>query len=290
MNTIVVMGDIGAQLMLFYRTLRKLGVSQDLRIPDGLIIVNVGDVARMSNSPNLHSLKCLEIADELIKRNPGQWIQLLGNHESPFIGGPALPEWFQLPDFEESEKIVSKWWNEGTAQLSQIIETPETNIDTIVTHAGLTSGFMKDNGFLNDHRGMVKFLNSLNPNSSTDYKDIAKTGVVTFKDSPSVFTDCLWASTANELYPSWNNESMGFNQIHGHDIPLISWEDMIFREGITKKIEETLTLDPVKRHVNYNVPSGESIYGIDWVLKNTVHADSSTWEMKVFENSRLLIS
>lgn len=286
MGTVAVMGDIGGQMRVFYDALRHLGISEDLRLPDGLTVINVGDIARMSDSSNLHSLACVELADKLIQRNEGRWIQLLGNHESPFIGGPALEEWFDLDHFEESQKIVSRWWNEGQAQLGQVIETTDSGKDIVITHAGLTSGFMKNNDFESDHRGMVSFLNSLADGTAKSYADIAAVGAVVFGKVSSNSVDCLWAATSAELYPSWDDEKMGFHQIHGHDVPLY-WEPLRFRGDVTPQMKNRLKVDETRRQVRYQVPSGEFIDGIDWVLKNKVHLDSETWEMKFLNDAVL---
>ncbi len=287
MSTVAVMGDIGGQLRVFYDTLRTLGVSEDLRLPEGLSVVNVGDVARMTDSANIQSLQCVQLADQLIQRNPGRWIQLLGNHESPFIGGPSQEHWFDLDHFEESQKIVSRWWRTGQAKLGQVIQSPDTSKDIVVTHAGLTSGFMENHGFLGNPRGMVSFLNELSPTSEKDYNDIASIGVVIFGERPSTSVDCLWAATSAELYPSWGKTRMGFHQIHGHDVPLW-WDGVVFRDDVTLEMRKSLEVDVIRRHVRYQVPSGEFIEGIDWVLKNKIHLDSGTWEMKFLPDAALV--
>jgi len=296
MGTIAIMGDIGGQLRIFYKTLRKLGVSTDLKIPEGLTIINVGDIARMSDDPNLDSLACVELADQLIKRNPNQWIQLLGNHESPFIDGPSLDHWYNLSHFEKSQEIVSDWWDNGLAKLGKVLETKESKLDTVITHAGITSGFMRNNGFMNldyngisEHREFIKFLNNIPNNSEINYSDIAATGAVAFQKDNNLSADCLWASTANELYPSWNGRSIGFNQLHGHDTPLMSWDTLELWDSVSEDMRARLSIDPVKRHTSYEHTSGETFYTVDWVLKNNVRLDSSTWELKFFEDARIIV-
>jgi len=105
------------------RSLGELGVDvKTLEMPEGLIIVQLGDLVRVADSPDLDSLSCVQTADRLMHVNPGRWIQILGNHDTALIGGPRRATW-RPPEADDARAlaaadIIHGWWRSGRCRMA----------------------------------------------------------------------------------------------------------------------------------------------------------------------------
>lgn len=272
MKTIII-GDIGGQYRVLTDTLERIGIKEDLIVPEGIIVIQVGDIIRMANHNNLNSLACAELIDKLLRRNPTQWIQLLGNHESPMMNGPYPNFWMNMNAFHQCHDIINTWWKEGLVKLAVGFELNDGY--HVLTHAGITRGYLEDMNLLESEAPEV--ISHINSVVGTIYEDVAQYGVVTFSEYPNPNSDFLWASTMGELIPSWEecDEDMKFHQIHGHDTALLSWEEPTTRFPLPGGWKAEIDAD--QRLMTVVSPHGVKLRTTDWVLKETVDPDSREW-------------
>lgn len=281
---VVVIGDVGGQLGMFQDVLARLGVGKDYVIPEGLTVIQVGDVVRMSSSLSLDSVECAKLADRMIRTNPKQWIQLYGNHEAPIIGGPCPPQWVHEEIlFNECHDIVRSWWDEGLAYFAAGIESADGEV-YVVTHAGLTSGYMENHLYTKDPVIAVQRMNDIAEERL--YFDNYQTGVINFGDATNQSSDFMWAATGVELLPSWSDTDMGFHQVYGHDTALISWEDPILRDPVPNRFR--FELDTEQRLTSVTTPENWTFQTVDWVLKQFPNPNTSDWGMLDFEGKLFL--
>ena len=77
-----VVGDIGGHVDELHRELGRLGADpQTGRLPDDLTVVQVGDLVH--RGPD--SERVIALVDRYLREQPGQWVQLLGNHEAHYV-------------------------------------------------------------------------------------------------------------------------------------------------------------------------------------------------------------
>lgn len=274
----VLIGDIGGQIEVLESLLHRLGIGPDLVIPEGLTLIQVGDVVRMVDSPNLDSYRCVELVDKLLRRNPGRWVQLLGNHESPLIGGPYPPQWIDREAMTTCRATVQSWWNEKLVKLAVLFMMPDGS-ECVLTHAGITRGYLGLTGRTKP-LDLVQHLNSL---VGTGYGSVARTGIIGFGDDPSFEADFMWASSSRELIPSWESVDMGFHQIHGHDTPLLSWDEPVLREVLPEGWSSEINTP--ERLLTVSTPEGWTFRTNDWVLKETYRPQTSTWGLIELDSS-----
>jgi hypothetical protein len=105
-----IFGDTGGHAIQLFNALKSLGVDvKNYIIPEDVRIIHLGDLIHKGPSSKL----LLETVDQLIRNNPGQWVQILGNHEFQHIeGSPYF--WNCECDFDD-EAIINDWYDEGLA-------------------------------------------------------------------------------------------------------------------------------------------------------------------------------
>lgn len=259
-----IIGDIGGQLAVFHDVIKNLGGSVETgKFPEDLRVIQVGDIVRMSDAPDLDSLACAKLADKLITANNGNYIQLLGNHETPLLGGALDPHW-KITDLPESKPIINSWWNDRKAHLALVLHAPGEK-DILVTHAGLTQGYMKNFLGASNVRDAVKTLNGFVGNVT--FGGIEKPGALVTQ-KVSVESDIFWALCGPELHASWWGEPLGFNQIHGHAV-VYRWDKEAFWSDIPQEVIQNTLVNQESRFTITQHPHGDFFRSVDWVLQNT---------------------
>lgn len=261
MKTVIV-GDIGGQYDLFRDVIESVGGDPDTgALPKDIIMIQVGDIVRFASAPALDSLACAQLAQKLIEVNEGRYIQMLGNHETPLLGGHLDPHW-SCTELPESQPIVQRWWDEKLAHLAVSL-TKEGHRDILITHAGLTRGYMEWLGTTTSFEAARK-LNSFVGNVSI--QEFEQTGgLVTGIKNPSA--DIVWALVGMELHDSWKGAHPEFNQIHGHSC-LMEWEGEKFWSDIPQYVIDATVVNYRDRYTVTAYESGYTIRSVDWVLKN----------------------
>lgn len=263
MRTAIV-GDIGGQIDVFHDVIRNLdGDIETGLFPEDLRVIQVGDIVRMNPSPDLDSVACAKLADKLLHANKGRYIQLLGNHETPLLGGVVHPGW-SITDIPEARPIIERWWNKKQAHLAVVLHA-DGEKDILITHAGLTRGYMTD--FLNT-RNVRDAVSQLNRNvGNIDLRSMeCPGGLVGGPDNESA--DIFWSLCGPELHASWWGNPMGFNQIHGHAC-IFRWDTEQFFSDLPDEIRKSTIVNKESRFTITQHPDGDWFRSVDWVLQNT---------------------
>jgi hypothetical protein len=217
-----IFGDTGGHAIQLFNALKSLGVDvKNYIIPEDVRIIHLGDLIHKGPSSKL----LLETVDQLIRNNPGQWVQILGNHEFQHIeGSPYF--WNCECDFDD-EAIINDWYDEGLAfatfglekyesiklgpflNLKARVKAPVSGI--LFSHASLSWSWWKKFNSLTSAVELSKELNELHAMDITAAGQML--GVHNGKPGP------VWAIGNSEVFNDWKKhpkDVMPFMQIHGH--------------------------------------------------------------------------
>ena len=216
-----VFGDTGGHLKQLFASLHEIGVDTKRGIiPEGIRIIHLGDLIHKGPDSSL----LLETVDRLIRNNPGQWIQILGNHEFQHIDGS--PYFWRCTCDMNDVGIINDWFEEGLANATFGIESfdsentqfevsnrpqfdiPKTGI--FFSHAGLSWNWWNTFGRRTNPVELSEALNSLETWVITTPGEMLN--VHGKKPGP------VWAIGNSEVFDTWNDREdvMPFAQFHGH--------------------------------------------------------------------------
>lgn len=215
-----IFGDTGGHMKQLFASLREIGIDPRAgTIPEGIRVIHLGDL--IHKGP--HSSLLLETVDRLIRNNPGQWVQLLGNHEFQHIEGS--PYFWRCKCSIEDIGIINDWFDEDLASATFALESfsnlklevsarPSFSIPNsgiLFSHASLSWDWWNAYGRLNDP---VDLSNQLNAASTWEITTPGEMlGVQGRLPGP------VWAIGNSEVFNSWKaheEDSMPFMQFHGH--------------------------------------------------------------------------
>ncbi len=247
---VAVIGDLAGHLDDLQTELVRLGADPASgRLPDDLTIVQVGDIVHRGPA----SEAVVALIDGYLTRQPGRWIQLVGNHEAQYLRQPAFawPERIGL----EAIDTLRRWWATGQMRAAAAVLTDSENF--LVTHAGMTAEFWRGSlGALNKAPLVVAALNAL---IETDEETLFRPGRMLQGRRPDRRVGPIWAAAATELVPSWMNTRLPFSQIHGHTTTY-DWSRNLFLSS--DEIAVLTEVDPEAKHESVILPGGR-IIGID---------------------------
>ena len=219
-----IFGDTGGHYRQLKAGLTAIGFDPETsKLPEDVMVVHCGDL--LHKGPN--SAAVIFMVNRIMEHNPGQWIQLLGNHEYQYLGGKEF--WRESID-RDAITLLQQWYFEGKVRNAFLIDEPVQFHNLVVskrgyatpskpilfTHAGVTRQYW--NLFLKaemDATTIVRMLNNFNPNQiSLPGAIIGSNNTETSPAGP------IWALGVDEVWQSWNQAiSMPFIQIHGHTTP-----------------------------------------------------------------------
>lgn len=282
---IAIFGDVGGHAGVFSQGLRKLGVKNG-HIPDDLTVIQVGDLIHKGSNSEM----IVNRVDELMKNNPGQWVQLMGNHEFMHLRGACRPFW-RCHCSDDLIQTLRKWHRHGYMKVAHVIEdvlTPgETEKrDVLFTHAGLSRYFLPVTGAAGEVHTLAATLNDF-PLSDLNNPGIVMYPRLNFAASP------VWIAALPELYTTWNSRAdqeeysnfsqralplsaipqdptpMPFHQFHGHSF-LTAWDNTPGIRQYTSWMGIPVERDEVDRRTKYRPQEGGgAFYGVDpgWLFK-----------------------
>lgn len=241
-----ILGDTGGHFQQLRKALLEIGLHDDYVLPDNVHIIHLGDVVH--KGPD--TLKTIQLVDTVMHKNPGQWTQIIGNHEAQYLGG--INFWVENID-EEVVHTLRNWYVNDLLNFSytlpayKTLHTHERNYalhaPTVFTHAGITQEFFDqylDNVVVEDFDKVIKSL-------SIDA--IYRPGLMLGEDNNSRIGP-VWAHGVHEVWNSWLNTAK-FNQIVGHIAPYSwgfeEWFPGTNRNFISKAVlhfEEHFTIAP----------------------------------------------
>jgi hypothetical protein len=246
---IAVIGDIGGHAEQLRLELARLGAGPDGSLPHDLLVVQVGDL--IHRGPD--SADVVNIVDRYLRTQPGQWIQLIGNHEANYLQQPA----FHWPETLSRKhiRILNRWWRDGAAVVAAAVET--THEAFLITHAGITAEFWAT--VLGGPPTAAEAARRINDLARAGADSVFRAGTF-LHGTTAPDAGPLWADTTTELLPGWADRHMPFSQIHGHN-SITTWrgqDTTVARTGI----EALVTIDVGAKHETVHL-SGGRLIGID---------------------------
>jgi hypothetical protein len=221
-SRVAVIGDVGGHLAALETELTRLGVDlRERRIPESLTVVQVGDLVH--RGPD--SAGVVALVDELMRENPGRWVQLAGNHEQLYVAAPVF-QWRDELDTATIETL-QRWWNDGSMQLAWAFESSGIDVrrpggvlerigtgGVLVTHAGLTYGMWRELGAPSSASAVAAVINAERHEHTSR---VWRPGRMLERWN-NTHAGVVWAEAGHELLESWIAAQMapGFHQVHGH--------------------------------------------------------------------------
>ncbi|AEB45490.1 metallophosphoesterase [Micromonospora maris] len=123
MTKVMIIGDVGGCADQLSQAVASAQADPDA------VMIQVGDlIDRGPDSPGVLTFVRQRLKD------PRRWIQLVGNHESQYLGAEMF--WPQrLPD--EDAALLKSWWLRDRLRVAAAVRTVDGE-ELLVTHAGLT--------------------------------------------------------------------------------------------------------------------------------------------------------
>jgi Calcineurin-like phosphoesterase len=243
---IAVIGDVGGHATPLRDELARLGARPDGRLPEDLLVVQVGDL--IHRGPD--SAQVIDIVDFYLRTQPSQWIQLIGNHEAHYLRPPV----FRWADALGSKhiRILNRWWQNGAAAVAAAVDTAGESF--LITHAGITAEFWTT--VLGGPPTAAEAARRINELAKTGVDTVFRAGI--FLHGTIVpGAGPLWADTATELLPGWADRRMPFSQIHGHNT-ITKWrghDSTVARTGV----DALVTVDHAAKHETVHLDGGRLI-------------------------------
>lgn len=221
-----VFGDTGGHAVALFRALAEIGVDlESWTIPEGVAIVHLGDLIHKGPSSNV----LVEKINGLLERNPGQWLQVLGNHELQHVED-GIAFW-RCSCSPETELILEDWYESGKARLAWALEDvlPQkwTNGNRPLEQEQLITSFLASHGGLT--YPIWKALGSpLTPCQAADRIQAdrqwwASSAGLMMGGNVYGQVGPVWAMAGSEVYPYWEmahrleGVAMPFGQLLGHN-------------------------------------------------------------------------
>jgi hypothetical protein len=250
-HRIAVIGDVGGHMWMLRRCLQELGADTASGvIPDDLVVIQVGDLVH--RGPD--STGVVALVDRMMAGSPGQWIQLIGNHEAQEgLGGP---DFWQEAVTDAVRADLRRWSDDGQLRLAVALDTVEYG-PTLLTHAGLTRQKWVAIGRPDDPAMVAAALNKEFGNDP----ELAFAAGEMLGVKPRLPVGVAWASP-RELLQSWDMEQLPFSQVHGHASPR-RWSTDTWADGLSRRVTARGTADPERRHCAFAWPDGEHIICVD---------------------------
>ncbi|HEY5252320.1 MAG TPA: metallophosphoesterase [Acidimicrobiales bacterium] len=250
-HRIAVIGDVGGHMWMLRRCLRELEADTAAGIiPDDLVVIQVGDLVH--RGPD--STGVVALVDRMMAGSPGQWVQLIGNHEAQEgLGGP---DFWQETVTDDVRADLRRWLDGDQLRLAVALDTVEYG-PVLLSHAGLTRQKWVAIGRPEDPETAAATLNkelAIDP-------ELAFVAGEMLGVRPRLPVGVAWAS-ARELLQSWDMEQLPFSQVHGHASPR-RWSTDTWAPGLSHRITARASADPEKRHSDFLWPDGEHILCVD---------------------------
>ncbi|MHA3723794.1 metallophosphoesterase [Leucobacter sp. HY1910] len=266
MSRLIFIGDVGGHPSVFEACLRQVGVGADCRIPDGVTLLQVGDLVRCTKAHfRAGNLACVELAERLLAANPDQYIQLAGNHEAAALGGPKRETWEVDASLCLDTRLkLSRMWESRQMCLAHAV-TSRSGVESLITHAGLTLDRWLSLGAPTSAHEAAQIVNR---DIGRDMAAWSRAGSLV--GERDLMADTMWAEVNLEFYQPWLRIGTApFNQIHGHASPH-NWNTDRWWDDATPAIRAATRVDHVRRRTvtrsGGRGTNGFSARSVDWVL------------------------
>ncbi len=265
----LLIGDVAGHLDSLREALAAHGVDvATATIPDWLVVVQVGDLVH--RGPD--SAGVLALVDRFLRGSSAhRWIQLIGNHELPYLFDQ--PGAIRRELDEHDVQTLRAWWDGGLVNVAAAITPDWSRValplrmrsalpegEILVTHAGLTHGAWLALGRPDTAASAALAINA----------DARGPGAVAFRKGrmTSGTTDLaagpFWAEAGAELLTSWDQtlDAAQLHQIHGH-ATVRQWSPKRWRSGATAIINRGDLIADQRTRQELARVGNRLIWGID---------------------------
>lgn len=248
-SVVAVFGDIQGHLGAFVRGLEAVGVDCGAAlVPPNVTVVQVGDL--IHKGPDSEGV--VELAGRLLAENPDRYLQLVGNHEGQYLGGPVF--W---PDMiaESAAVELAGWYVERHCAIA--VAAHIDGAETLVTHGGLTPTKWRE---LGEPESATATAALLNEEFWSQPAEALMPGAMLRGETgpPGV----AWSEPVHELYLPWlEHGDPPFAQVHGHASPF-GWHNGRWWRGVPRRLKSLMTVDVDARHTFCQVGS-VTFVGVD---------------------------
>lgn len=259
---VAIFGDIQGHRVAFETALHDLGVHTGVNpggdqtgaeitaahVPDGLTVVQVGDLIHKGPESD----QVVAMADRLLDASPQNYVQLIGNHEGQYLGGPTF--W---PDMisDTAAVVLAGWFVDRRCAIAAVVEVDGAEL--LVTHGGMTVAKWQS---LGEPTAPIETAAALNDEFWTNPALALMPGAMLYGEAgpPGV----AWSEPINEFYLPWiAHGAPPFGQIHGHASPF-NWSGGNWWRGVPRKLRKTMTFDRAARHTFVDI-GGAQFVGVD---------------------------
>lgn len=265
---VAVIGDIAGHLAELRAELSRLGAdARTGALPPDLTVVQVGDLVHRGPESD----EVIRLVDRYLGSQPGQWIQLVGNHEAQYLREPA----FEWPEriAPESAHTLRRWWASG--QLRAAAAFSASNESFLITHAGLTADFWRQ--VLAAPSGAEPTAVAINALIDSHPDLLFQAGQMLRGRRKTRVAGPVWVAAASELLPSWLGKTLPFSQIHGHT-SVFDWQHRRFHAG--PDISRLTTVDEETKHETTQLTGGR-IIGVDPGHGRAAQLPWRAWEFRL---------
>ena len=269
MGRVVVIGDVGGHPDQLRWALSQVGArGQRPVLPDDVTVVQVGDL--VDRGPD--SLAVLDLVGPLMRSQPAQWVQLVGNHEWQYL--PEGERYWPDALAPEGVRTLTDWWDRRLMNVAAAVATADGQ-EWLLSHAGLTVGAWQELAAPITATSAVWLLN--------DRPALVGRGRARLIDRS---IGPLWAEAGWELYEPWlDYHAAGglvpFGQIHGHS-SIVHFVDRAWRAP--GRVQQRATVDWASRQVRVRI-GGRTFIGVD--PKHGQHGAAS-WQPLIFDDATVL--
>lgn len=243
-------GDVQGFCAIYAEALQALGVDTNVGVvPSDLTVIQVGDL--IHKGPD--SDAAIDMVDKLLRRSPENYVQLTGNHEGQYLGGPVF---WPGTISDDHARTLAKWFVEGASRIAYPLHTIEHG-PVLVSHGGMSHRRWTDLGEPDDVTGVAR---ALNEEFWHDPASALRPGIMLRGEigPPGV----AWTEPVRELYEPWLvADRVPFAQVHGHASPY-NWAMRGFYRGVPRALKKNLTIDTAARHTRLEI-GGHAFLGID---------------------------
>lgn len=232
-----IFGDTGGHYKQLKAGLEAIGYDATTnKLPKDVTVIHLGDL--IHKGPLSEAI--LFMIDRIMDANPGQWIQIMGNHESQYTKDAPF-FWGNVIDVE-GRAILNKWFNEGRIKVAYALpasatfhnltlsarDYPVADKSILFTHAGLPELFWSK--YIRPHMGELLGDTIFDPYDAEHVAEFLNTMPLKIATNPGVMlggdtyrrpVGPVWASGVDELWKSWHKSQQEepFHQVHGHTYP-----------------------------------------------------------------------
>ena len=265
-DRVAFIGDVGGHLDVFIEALEQSGVDVEAgQVPAGLTVIQVGDLVHKGPDDD----GCVELADRLLRANRGRYVQVLGNHDAHYLGGPDVSARRGVsPIGQTAQQTLRRWVDCGLAQLAAAVDVNPYG-PVLVTHAGLTAGLWEELGCPTSPGEAAKRVNGLLADPEVAFRP---GWLMTGRVDRAAGVTCV--RTGTELAAPWlENGSMPFSQIHGHEGVWL-WSTDSWHDDVPEQVRAASTVDRERRFCWTDVAE-HRLLSVDWVLG--IQAPTRPW-------------